>query len=226
MAESSNRLDRRALPPVMRGFEHLQRFWEPETERWTTKILPGEYYVTRYDEAITTVLGSCISVCIRDPLEGVGGMNHFMLPEDAAGARNSWLDPQLGLATRYGTYAMESLVNDLLKLGSQRERLELKLFGGGRILGSMTDVGARNIEFIHGLARLEGYRIAAEDVGGTQPRKIVYFPAEGRVRVRRLRAIENRSIADREQIYLASLGRQPDGGAVELFEEPVRVRNP
>ncbi len=207
-----------AQPPALRGFEHLQRFWEPDTERWTTKILPGEYYVTCHDEAITTVLGSCVSACIRDPVRGVGGMNHFMLPADSAGARNQWLDPAVGLATRYGSYAMESLINDLMKLGAARHRLEVKLFGGGRVLTSMTDVGARNIDFIHSFIQIEGYKIAAQDVGGTQPRKIIYFPAAGRVKVRRLRAIENRSIADREQIYLESLGRQPDGGEVELFE--------
>ncbi len=206
-----------AQPPALRGFEHLQRFWEPDTERWTAKLLPGEYYVTCHDEAITTVLGSCISACIRDPKRGVGGMNHFMLPADRACSRNDWLDP-VRLATRYGSYAMESLINDLLKVGASRDRLEIKLFGGGRILTSMTDVGARNIEFVHDFLRIEGLRIAAEDVGGMQPRKIIYFPAQGRVKVRKLRAIENRSIADREQIYLESLGKQQDGGEVELFE--------
>jgi chemotaxis protein CheD len=205
-------------PPALPGFEHLQRFWEPDTRRWTAKILPGEYYVTRNDEAITTVLGSCISVCIRDAVEGVGGMNHFMLPQEATSGRTGWLNAAVGLATRYGSYAMESLVNDLLKLGAARNRLEIKIFGGSRILASLTDVGQRNINFIRGYARIEGYAIAAEDLGGSQPRKIVYFPAQGRVRVRRLRAIENRSIADREQIYLAALGKQPDGGEVELFD--------
>jgi chemotaxis protein CheD len=208
----------RVPPPALRGFEHLQRFWEPDTERWTAKILPGEYYVTCHDEAITTVLGSCISACIRDPSRGIGGMNHFMLPEDSASGRNSWLDPAVGLATRYGSYAMESLINDLMKLGAARNRLEIKLFGGGRILTSMTDVGARNIAFIRGFLEIEGYRIAAQDVGGLQPRKIVYFPSAGRVKVRKLRAIENRSIADREQIYLASFANKQDGGEVELFE--------
>lgn len=207
-----------AQPPALRGFEHLQRFWEPDTERWTAKILPGEYYVTCHDEAITTVLGSCISACVRDPSRGVGGMNHFMLPQESAPGRSHWLDPKVGLATRYGSHAMESLINDLMKLGAARERLEIKLFGGGRILSSMTDVGARNIQFIRAFLELEGYRIAAQDVGGTQPRKIVYFPTEGRVRVRKLRAIENRSIADREQIYMQSLGEQQVGGDVELFE--------
>jgi chemotaxis protein CheD len=213
-----DRLAKTVQPAALPGFEHLQRFWEPETGRWTAKILPGEYYVTRSDEAITTVLGSCISACIRDPVEGVGGMNHFMLPEDTTSGRSSWKRAAVGLATRYGSHAMESLVNDLLKLGAARNRLEIKLFGGGRILASMTDVGQRNISFVRGYARIEGYAIAAEDLGGSQPRKIVYFPTQGRVRVRRLRAIENRSIGDRERIYLDALRQQPDGGEVELFD--------
>jgi chemotaxis protein CheD len=218
MSTAARDSSRSQQPPALPGFERLQRFWEPDTERWTAKILPGEYYVTRADEAITTVLGSCISACVRDPVAGVGGMNHFMLPEDAPGTDCQWLDPQVGLATRYGSYAMESLLNDLMKLGAVRNRLEIKVFGGSRILSSMTDVGQRNIDFIRRFVQLEGYGLAAQDLGGSQPRKIVYFPAQGRVRVRRLRPIENRAIADREQIYLASLDRQRDGGAVELFD--------
>jgi chemotaxis protein CheD len=217
MPSLRNKAAKTAQPPALRGFEHLQRFWEPETERWTAKILPGEYYVTRSDEAITTVLGSCISACIRDPSRGVGGMNHFMLPQETDPS-TTWLHPALGLATRYGSYAMESLINDLLKLGAARERLEIKLFGGGRILRSMTDVGARNIDFVRQYAQIEGYRIAAEDLGGLQPRKVVYLPAEGRVKVRRLRAVENQSIADREELYLASLADKQDGGEIEIFE--------
>jgi chemotaxis protein CheD len=146
-------------------------------------------------------------------------MNHFMLPEDGSTGPNSWLDPAAALATRYGSYAMESLINDLLKLGAQRERLEIKLFGGGRILQGMTDVGERNIRFIRNYIQLEGYRIAAEDLGGTQPRKVVYFPASGRARMRLLRPVENRIISHHEQLYLASIGRQAAGGGdVELFD--------
>jgi chemotaxis protein CheD len=206
-------------PEMLPAFEHMQRFWDPQITSWNVKILPGEYYVTRGDEAISTVLGSCISACIRDPARNVGGMNHFMLPEDASTGPNSWLDPKVGLATRYGSYAMESLVNDLLKIGATRERLEIKLFGGGRVLSGMTDVGARNIEFIRTFIELEGYRIAAEDLGGTQPRKVVYFPATGRVKMRRLRPVENRTISHHEQLYLASLGNKAAGGGdVELFD--------
>jgi chemotaxis protein CheD len=215
-------LDRAAKtpqPPALQGFENVQRFWDPDGEIWTAKILPGEFYVTENAEGITTVLGSCVSACVRDAQLGIGGMNHFMLPADVSSGGNTWLDPVVGLATRYGSYAMESLINSLLKMGAARSRLEIKLFGGGRILTSMTDVGARNIEFIHQYAKLEGYAIAAEDLGGTQPRRVVYFPASGRVKVRRLKAIENRSIGDRERQYLANLDKQQqDGGDVEIFE--------
>jgi chemotaxis protein CheD len=205
--------------PMLPGFEHMQRFWDPQLDAWTVKILPGEYYVTRADEAISTVLGSCISACIRDPQRNVGGMNHFMLPEDSSIGPNAWLDPTVGLATRYGSHAMESLVNDLLKLGAIRERLEIKVFGGGRVLAGMTDVGSRNIQFVRTYVQLEKYRIAAEDLGGTQPRKVVYFPASGRVKMRKLRPVENRIISHHEKLYLASLGNQAAGGGdVELFD--------
>lgn len=207
-----------AGPAALPGFEDFQRFWDRENGCWMVKILPGEYYVSRGGEAITTVLGSCVSACVRDPIHGIGGMNHFMLPEDAAVGPNNWLEPSVGLATRYGSYAMESLINDLLKLGAARERLEIKLFGGGRILAAMTDVGGRNIDFIRKYMALERYPVAAEDLGGTQPRKVVYFPASGRARLRKLRPVENRIISHHEQLYLASLGRQAVGGDVELFE--------
>jgi chemotaxis protein CheD len=204
-------------PESLPGFEQLQRFWEPDTARWTVKLLPGEYYVTRNDEAITTVLGSCISACIRDSSAQVGGMNHFMLPEDlsfdddkSAGA----FDREI---TRYGSYAMERLINDLLKLGASRQRLEIKLFGGSRILASMTDIGAHNIAFIKQYLSLEGLAVMAHDLGGERPRKVVYFPATGRARMKTLRPIENRSIADREQLYLARLRRAQAGGDMELL---------
>ncbi len=205
--------------PMLPGFAHMTRHWDPENERWAVKILPGEYYVTRGDEAVSTVLGSCISACIRDPRLNVGGMNHFMLPEDKSVGPNNWLDPAVGLATRYGSYAMESLINDLLKLGATRERLEIKLFGGGRILAGMTDVGERNIDFIKSYIQLEGLRIAAEDMGGTQPRKVIYFPASGRCKLRKLPQVENRTISHHEQLYRDSLkSKATDGGDVDLFE--------
>jgi chemotaxis protein CheD len=216
MQEFATHLDRPDPPPMVRGFEQLQRFWEPDTQRWTVKILPGEYYVTRSDEAITTVLGSCISACIRDPVVNVGGMNHFMLPEDNAVRSPSDKDAPV-LATRYGSHAMESLINDLLKLGARRGRLEIKVFGGGRVLSAMTDIGARNIDFVRSYLDLERLPIDVQDVGGEQPRKVIYFPTDGKVKVRKLRPIENRGISDREKLYMDSLRAKDDGGDIELF---------
>ena len=206
-----------AMPPPLPGFEQLQRFWDPKSSLWTARLMPGEYYVTRSNEAITTVLGSCISACVRDPDRGIGGMNHFMLPEESGGGDNSWLDPKMGLATRYGSYAMESLLNQLLKTGASRNRLEVKIFGGGKILSSMTDIGERNINFMLSYARMEGLKVSAQDVGGIQPRKIVYYPADGKVLVRRLSSVSH-NLADRERSYMHSLHGQQDGGEVELFQ--------
>lgn len=204
-------------PPVAPGFDHVQRNWDPHLQSWAAKILPGEYYVTSHDEAITTILGSCISACIRDPALCVGGMNHFMLPEDTSSGTSSWLDPSAGMSTRYGSFAMESLINDLMKLGGKRERLEIKLFGGGNILTSMTDVGARNIEFVRKWLKMEGLRITVQDVGDVYPRRVVYFPATGKVLVKRLRSLDGKSIGEREQQYLVNLRQKPEGNDVELF---------
>jgi chemotaxis protein CheD len=205
-------------PQAVRGFENIQRYWDPSLAHWNAKILPGEFYVTRSAEVITTVLGSCISACIRDPGAQVGGMNHFMLPEDSSsGDGNRWLDPKTGLATRYGSHAMESLINELLKLGASRSRFEIKLFGAGRILASVTDVGARNIEFVHDYLKTEGFRALAEDLGDIYPRRVAYFPTTGKVKVRRLRPLEATSIAEAERKYLTDIGTASQGGDVELF---------
>lgn len=203
--------------PALKGFEHVQRYWDTTSNAWTAKILPGEYFVTTHDETITTVLGSCISACIRDTVLCCGGMNHFMLPEDKSVGANSWMDGADGLSTRYGSYAMESLINELMKLGAKRERLEVKIFGGGKILPAMTDVGAKNIAFARGFLNLEGFKITAEDVGEIYPRRVVYFPKTGRVIVKRLRALDADAIANRETQYLQNLARKPATDDVELF---------
>ncbi|HXZ58771.1 MAG TPA: chemoreceptor glutamine deamidase CheD [Steroidobacteraceae bacterium] len=208
----------RPCPPAIPGFQDIHRFWDPATARWTAKVLPGEFYVTRHDEAIATVLGSCISACISDRRLGVGGLNHFMLPEDSSsGASDRWRNPATGLATRYGSHAMECLINELFKLGARREHFEIKLFGGGRILASMTDVGARNAAFVREYLKSEGLKVTAEDLGDIYPRRIIYFPESGKVRVRRLQPLEATSIAERERRYQSDLARHSGGGEVELF---------
>jgi chemotaxis protein CheD len=206
-----------ACPQALPGFGHVHRAWDRHNDRWAARILPGEYFVTRSDEIITTVLGSCISACARDPALRIGGMNHFMLPEDITHGSSTWLEPKAGMSTRYGAFAMESLINDLMKLGARRERLEVKLTGGGRILASMTDVGERNIQFARNWLSLEGLKITGEDVGDSYPRRIHYFPASGRVLMFRLPSLDHGDVVCREKQYLSNLQQTPAGNDVELF---------
>jgi chemotaxis protein CheD len=205
-------------PAVAPGFEKIKRYWDPACDRWSAKILPGEFFVTRSDEAITTVLGSCIAACIRDPAVRIGGMNHFMLPEDNSVGKSSWLDGPGALSTRYGSYAMESLINELMKLGARRERFEVKLFGGGKILSSMTDVGQKNIMFAKQFLKIEGFKVAAEDVGDVCPRRVMYFPATGVVMLKRLRALDVVEIAQRENNYRSTITTKSADADVELFD--------
>ncbi len=201
------------MPASLPGFEHIRKSWNATYSAYAARILPGEYYVTRSDEGIYTTLGSCISACVRDKACRVGGMNHFMLPATADTDKLGGLSA----ATRYGNFAMEHLINDILKNGGKRENLEVKLFGGGRILQNMTDVGMRNISFAREYLETEGIEVAAEDVGDVFPRMVVYFPATGRVRVKRLRSLHNNTIADEEIRYLRNVEGKPVGGEVELF---------
>ncbi len=178
----------------------------------TIKILPGEFYVSQKDERIETVLGSCISACVRDPVAGVGGMNHFMLP-----VNKNTQDSELSDANRYGNFAMENLVNSLLAMGAKRERLEFKLFGGGRIMSSMTNIGWYNIGFAFDYIYTEGFKIVSQDIGDIYPRKVLYYPLSGRVRVRRLNAMHNESLAEQENRYINTIESKPVEGDVELF---------
>ncbi len=136
------------LPVALEGFEDIKRYWDRKEAVVAAKILPGEYYVTVNGEMITTVLGSCVSACIRDPAFGIGGMNHFMLPMSNDDCAGCWNGTMVNAGTRYGNFAMEHLINDILKQGARRDHLEIKVFGGGKVLTSMTDVGRRNIEFV------------------------------------------------------------------------------
>ncbi len=200
--------------PVLPGFAHINRYWDKVHGACAAKILPGEYYVTTQQELIVTVLGSCVSACVRDPIFGIGGMNHFMLPQSGGGSIAS---TGLSESARYGNVAMEHLINEILKHGGQRRNLEFKLFGGGRIIAGMTDVGRRNISFVHDYLDVEGFEISAEDLGGDYPRKVVFDPKTGRVRMKKLRSMHNSTIVERETAYLSELETQPVAGGVDLF---------
>ncbi len=177
------------------------------------KILPGEYYVTARDMMLVTTLGSCVSACIRDSSNGIGGMNHFMLPEGG--------DPHnpLSSSARYGGYAMEMLLNQLIKLGANRNRMEAKVFGGGAVLRGFTtvNVGELNSEFVMEYLKRERIRVVAQDLRDQYPRKVYFFPATGRVMVKKLKQVHNNTIVQREQEYGSRLKKSDMAGDVELF---------
>lgn len=205
------------MPKPLPGFEHVNRYWDRQQNVAAAKILPGEFYVSSQGEMISTVLGSCISACIRDTKIGVGGMNHFMLPESADG-KDSWeQNAKNGASSRYGNWAMEFLINEILKQGGRKQNMEVKLFGGGQILANMTDVGKRNIEFAIQYLEQECLKVIAKNVGGPFLRKVLYFPDTGSVKMRKLKAHHNNTVERREKEYLSSITSKPKTGDIELF---------
>jgi len=203
--------------PSVKGFEHINRYWDKTFELIAAKILPGEYYVTQENELITTVLGSCVSACIRDREMGIGGMNHFMLPITTSEKLKKGSEAIVGQATRYGNYAMEHLINTILSNGGKRKNLELKVFGGGKIIPTLTDVGIKNIDFVLDYIEQEGLNLLSHDLGDIYPRKIIYFPQTGKVRMKKIQDLHNDTIAQREKQYLSVLKNAPVEGEVELF---------
>lgn len=200
---------------VLPGFEHLRRYWDPAQACMTVKVLPGEFYVSTQNELVTTVLGSCVSACIHDARRGIGGMNHFMLPEPR-GERDSWT-ATASRAARYGSDAMEQLINAILVAGGQRADLQVKIFGGGRVLAQLTDIGQRNIDFVQHYIATEKLNLCASDLGDVYPRQVQFFPNSGRARVRLLRRHDDVQLVADEPGYLKRLANDPIKGEVELF---------
>ncbi|MFK7161381.1 chemoreceptor glutamine deamidase CheD [Marinospirillum sp. MEB164] len=192
----------------------LSHYYDRHFETEAVKVLPGEYYATQGEEMVVTVLGSCVAVCLRDRSSGIGGLNHFLLPED----RSADASP-LTESARYGVYAMELLVNHLLKLGAQRKRLEAKVFGGGRVIKdfSFANVGERNVRFVMQHLRDEGIPVAAQDVLNTYPRKVHFFPRTGRVMLKKINSLHNNTLIERESRYLKQVEYKPEVGEVDLF---------
>jgi len=180
------------------GFTHVRRMRDSRFPHEIATILPGEYFVSREPMVVYTVLGSCISACIRDPVAGVGGMNHFMLP---APTEHQTGDAWGGESTRYGSFAMEQLINGILKRGGQKERLEVKLFGAGKIYEGNIDVGARNTEWVLNYVKAERLSVIGRDLGDVYPRKVYYFTDSGRVLMKRIQRLKNQTIFERENEY-------------------------
>jgi chemotaxis protein CheD len=195
----------------------LSRFFHPSYGCDIVKLKPGEYFATTRPCIIQTVLGSCVAACIRDTVRGGAGMNHFMLPdaprESGAG---SWLSSPL----RYGAFAMESLINEFIKRGSQRADLEAKVFGGATLLGlDQSDVGNKNAHFVIDYLATEEIRIAGVDLRGSQPRKIMLFVETGEVRAKLLPldSAETGEVAAAERVRPERTPERAPRVDVELF---------
>jgi chemotaxis protein CheD len=187
---------------VNHAIRQPRRYLHPGDGVWRVQITQGETFVTTQpDELLTTVLGSCVAACIRDPLARVGGMNHFLLPGSEGDDKH---------AIYYGINAMELLINGMMQHGAQRNRMEAKLFGGANVMASLTDIGTRNGEFAIRYLVQEGIRHAGGDLGGNSPRKIEYWPLTGRARQMLVGG-------DSEELVRHEIALAPQQGDVELF---------
>ncbi len=182
-------------------------FYDPHFDAITVKIKPGEFFVDREGLLLNTVLGSCVAACIYDPVSKIGGMNHFMVPEGGEGSG------------RFGLFAMEQLINELIKRGAIRSRLQAKIFGGGSVIPGMASgqIGARNVTFVQEFLQRERIGVTSSDVLGNWPRKLIFFGHDGRAMVKKL-ATPQTSEAELER-KLAERAKKviQKGGDVELF---------
>jgi chemotaxis protein CheD len=192
------------------------QYFDREFQVEAVKILPGQYHASR-SGAITTVLGSCVSTCLWDPVERIGGMNHFMLPGDGNSNGSPW-----AASARFGVYAMEVLINDMIRMGADRRRMVAKVFGGAQLLAGFEslDVGAKNSEFVLEFLRVEGIRVLAQDLLDVCPRKVHFFVDSGKVQVKRLAMTPAEPVQRREREYLKGLSGKGGGGEVEIFSAP------
>ena len=174
------------------------------------KVLPGEYFVSNEEIVIMTVLGSCIAACIWDGRARIGVMNHFMLPDGDTGDGSG----------RYGSFAMELLINEMLKLGARRETMQAKIFGGGQVMAGFTtmNVGERNTQFVQDYLATERIPIVSQDVLDIHPRKVCYFPVTGKALVKRLAHSHPETLAVEERRgNAATVAKSNAGGSVDLF---------
>ena len=186
----------------------------PVLEEGVTRVTIhiGGLRVSREPLVIDTVLGSCIAACLYDPVSGIGGMNHFMLPEG--------FDPDNPASTRYGVHAMELLITEIMRLGGHRRRFQAKVFGGGHVLNireSLDGVPQRNIDFVRRFLNVEQIPVLNEDVGGYQARRVLFYAHTGKAFLKRLGTHDAERTAEEEMVYLISLKKQKLDGDVTLF---------
>ncbi len=207
----------KVLPHTLPGFESISRYYDRTNMKFAAKIKPGEFYVTKDEELIVTVLGSCVAACIRDRKNNIGGMNHFMLPITPGGS----YDPVnvTSASARYGNFAMEFLINNIIRNGGERRYLEVKIFGGAKVVKKMSDVGEKNIAFIQQYVKSEALTVVSSDLGGLHPRKVMYDPMSGVVRIKKLKSLHNDTIIRREDNYMHEIEKDKQAtGDIELFD--------
>lgn len=204
-APNLEELKRRPKKPGQAGFF----FFDHHFQHNVVKVLPGEYFVAHENLIIMTVLGSCIAACLWDSRARLGGMNHFMLPEGGSAE----------LSGRYGSYAMELLINEMQKHGARRETMQAKIFGGAQVMHTFTtmNVGERNTQFVINYLRTEHIPIVSDDVLDICPRKVVFFPVTGKAMVKRLAHTHPDILAQEKRGNAVTVAQITAGGSVDLF---------
>ncbi|MEC4725517.1 chemoreceptor glutamine deamidase CheD [Shewanella sp. D64] len=204
------------IPSPTKGFEEIPRKWDRKHNKVVARVDPGLFYISTQDEYVFTRLGSCVAACIWDPLLGIGGLNHFLLPEREL--NEDWHE-LMSYSCRYGNFAMEQLINGILTLGGQRKRLKAKIFGGAQMSKeTVLNVGQSNIDFVKNYLHMEGIDVEVEDLGGSWPRKVLFHPNSGKVLLKRLPVSVIQRVATEERTYLKGIIKEQSKCVVELFD--------
>jgi len=198
-------------PEALPNFKHIKRYWDYSRKNFVAKILPGEVYITRNHELVSTLLGSCIAVCMRDKVNNVGGMNHFKLPtaDNSIKSANN---------ANYGLYAMELLINEIMKNGGNRNNLECHVFGGGRVIASIkSNIGDKNIEFVTRFLKEERIKIVQQKTGGTSALQVYYHPITGHAFSVTLDESHTKKVKEEEKRYVAKINQEIEDSGITYF---------
>jgi len=199
-------------PKALPNFGHIKRYWDFSRNNFIAKILPGEVYVTKNHELISTLLGSCIAVCMRDKINKVGGMNHFKLPTTDGNSRASANN------ANYGLYAMELLINEIMKNGGNRANLECRVFGGGKVISSVSsDIGDKNIAFVKHFLKEERIRVIQQKTGGTSGMHVYYHPITGHAFSIALDESHSKKVKEEEKRYVAKVNQDTKDSDITFF---------
>ena len=199
--------------PHMEGPSNRRRRHHRFPDHEVVTLFPGEYFVSDKPVVLSTLLGSCVAVCMRDPNAGVGGMNHFMLPAPGHSASSgAW-----SVKTRYGSYAIEMLINGILKYGGHRNRLEVKVFGGAKLYEGGGDIGASNAQWVLEYLDREGLRPIASDLGKDYARSVYFYTDTGQVLMKSGGSAERGRAVEADKVFSALYGPYTPKSDATLF---------